>query len=295
VQIVADELHVPPEEIHVKTGDTDSVGHTDNTGGSRVTYTTGAAVHSACLAAIQILKERAAEKLEVTPDVIDFVDGVFIARDIPDRSIDYKQLARQSSAGGGAISVVGTVTGLPPAPAFAVHVAEVEVDTETGKVDVLRYTAFQDVGKAIHRDGAIGQIQGGVGQGIGWGIHESYVWGEDGTLLNASLLDYRLPTALDVPPIEVVLIEVPAAGGPYGVRGAGEVPIIPPPGTLGNAVYDATGVRMDQLPMSPENVRSRLMSAGDDTVRTRWLSADVSASVDNGRGAVAGVDAPNDE
>ncbi|MCH8223474.1 MAG: xanthine dehydrogenase family protein molybdopterin-binding subunit [Chloroflexi bacterium] len=295
MQIVCDELQVSPEDVHVRTGDTDSVGYTDGTGGSRVTYVTGTAVYNACQSALAILKERAARKLDVTPDVIDYAGGVFSARDIEDRSVSMVELAADSVGGAGVISVTGTATGMAPAPAYAAHVAEVEVDPDTGKVDVLKFTAFQDVGKAIHRDGVIGQIQGGVAQGVGWGLHEAYVWGDDGALQNASLLDYRMPTMLDLPMIDVELIEVPASEGPYGVRGAGEVPIVPPPAALANAIKDAMGIRMDQLPMSPENVFKRLMEgdAGAED-RRHWLGGN--EEEDSGQdGMVAGVDTPDDE
>ena len=139
-------------------------------------------------------------------------------------------------------------------PTLATHIVDVEVDTDTGKVQVLRYTATQDVGRAIHPSYVEGQIQGGVAQGIGWAMSEEYVYDKDGHMLNASLLDYREPTALDVPMIEAVLIEVPNPNHPYGVKGVGEVPIVPPAGALANAIYHATGTRMAVLPMKPSNV-----------------------------------------
>ena len=129
-----------------------------------------------------------------------------------------------------------------------------EVDPETGKVEVIRYTAVQDAGKAIHPSYVEGQMQGGVVQGIGWALHEEYVYDERGQMRNASLLDYRLPTTLDVPLIETIIVEVPNPGHPYGVRGVGEVPIVPPPAAIANAIYDAIGVRLRDLPMSPPKV-----------------------------------------
>jgi CO/xanthine dehydrogenase Mo-binding subunit len=139
-------------------------------------------------------------------------------------------------------------------PAFATHIVDVEVDPETGKVQILRYTAVQDVGTAIHPSYVEGQMQGGVAQGMGWALNEEYVYDEQGRLLNASLLDYRVPTCLDLPMIETVLVEVPNPGHPYGVRGVGEVPIVPPPAAIANAIYRAIGVRMNTLPMSPARV-----------------------------------------
>jgi CO/xanthine dehydrogenase Mo-binding subunit len=125
-------------------------------------------------------------------------------------------------------------------------------------VSILRYTAVQDVGKAIHPSYVEGQIQGGVAQGIGWGLNEEYVYDEQGRLLNSSLLDYRIPTCLDLPMIETVLVEVPNPGHPYGVRGVGEVPIVPPAAAVANAIYRAIGVRMYRLPMSPRHILEAL-------------------------------------
>jgi CO/xanthine dehydrogenase Mo-binding subunit len=138
---------------------------------------------------------------------------------------------------------------------------DVEVDPDTGKVAILRYTATQDVGKAIHPSYVEGQIEGGVVQGIGWALNEEYVYDEKGHLVNASFLDYRIPTCLDVPMIDSVLVEVPNPGHPYGVRGVGEVPIVPPAAAIANAIYHAIGVRMNVLPMSPTHVLEALWAA----------------------------------
>ena len=288
-QITADEFEIPAEIVHVEMGDTDTVGYTDGSGGSRVTYVTGAAVHNACRNALQVLRARAADTLDVTPEVVDYQEGVFTARDIPGREVTLSELASASVRGAGVISVTGTASGMEPAPSFTAHIADVEVDEDTGKVQVLNYTVFEDVGKAINRDGVEGQIQGGVAQGIGWALHEAYIYDEAGRMTNPSLLDYRMPTALDLPRIRTELIEVPASDGPYGVRGVGEVPIVPPAGTLANAIYDATGVRMDRLPMSPENVFLVTRNAE----RANWLSMDVTQ--DGAAMTVVGVDIPEDE
>jgi CO/xanthine dehydrogenase Mo-binding subunit len=145
-------------------------------------------------------------------------------------------------------------------PAYATHIVDVEVDPETGKVEILRYTAVQDVGKAVHPSYAEGQIQGGVAQGVGWAMNEEYFYNKDGLLLNSSLLDYRMPTALDLPMIDTVMVEVANPGHPYGVRGVGEVPIVPPAGALANAIYHAVGVRMRELPMSPARVTAAILN-----------------------------------
>ena len=141
---------------------------------------------------------------------------------------------------------------------FGVHICDVEVDKETGATKVLRYTAFQDAGRAIHPDYVEGQMQGGAVQGIGWALNEEYIYGDDGRLQNPGFLDYRIPVASDLPPIDTVILEIPNPGHPYGVRGVGETPIVPPLGALSNAISRACGVRMTQLPMSPPRVLAAL-------------------------------------
>jgi xanthine dehydrogenase molybdenum-binding subunit len=137
---------------------------------------------------------------------------------------------------------------------------DVEVDPETGKTTILKCTAFTDVGTAIHRDYVEGQIQGGSVQGIGWALNEEYFMGEDGQVLNSSLLDYRMPTSLDLPMIEAVVVEIPNPGHPFGIRGVGESPLIPPLAAVANAIHDAIGVRMMELPMTPATVRKALQT-----------------------------------
>ena len=142
--------------------------------------------------------------------------------------------------------------------AYALHIADVAVDVDTGKVDILRYTAIQDVGTAIHPSYVEGQIQGGAVQGIGWALNEEYFFNDNAEMQNSSFLDYRMPTALDLPMIDTVVVEVPNPGHPYGVRGVGEVPIVPPMATIANAIHDALGVRMNNLPMNPGSVLEAL-------------------------------------
>ena len=145
-----------------------------------------------------------------------------------------------------------------PAPAYGTHICDVEVDPETGHVTILRYTAVQDVGRAIHPSYVEGQIQGGVAQGIGWALNEEYIYDEDGRLENAGFLDYRMPVCSDLPMIDTVMVEVPNPRHPYGVKGVGEVPIVPPMAAVANAIYDAIGVRMPDLPISPPRLRAAI-------------------------------------
>jgi CO/xanthine dehydrogenase Mo-binding subunit len=174
----------------------------------------------------------------------------------------FKEMAALMPRTGGPITGRATVQPRGVGGAFATHVVDVEVDPDTGKVSILRYTATQDVGKAIHPSYVEGQIQGGVVQGIGWALNEEFMYNADGSMVNASFLDYRMPTTLDLPMIDTVLVEVPNPGHPYGVRGVGEVPIVPPPAAVANAIYRATGKRMTDLPMSPAAIIDKLHNGG---------------------------------
>ncbi|SVB07428.1 uncharacterized protein METZ01_LOCUS160282, partial [marine metagenome] len=160
---------------------------------------------------------------------------------------------------GGAIVGRAGVNPSGAGPTLATHIVDVEVDPDTGKVTVLRYTAVQDAGKAIHPSYVEGQIQGAVAQGIGWALSEEYFINDDGVMENASFLDYRMPTSLDLPMIDTVIVEVANPGHPFGVRGVGEVPIVPPLAAMANAIYDAIGVRLTELPMNPPAVLDAIL------------------------------------
>lgn len=254
LQVAADELGVEPSRISMSLADTDSIGFTEVSGGSRITYTMSNAVHLACQDLLRQLKERAAGVLEVGVEEVEYKQGVFRAKGAPDKAATLAELGSLSLRRGGPMVGKGVTSRLQQAPVFAAHIADVEVDPETGKVNVLRYTAFQDVGLAVNPTQVEGQLQGGAAQGIGWSLLEGYRFGKDGALQNATMLDYRTPTATDVPMIEAVLVEVPASDGPYGIRGVGETPIIPPPACLANAIFRATAARLKELPMTPEAV-----------------------------------------
>jgi len=257
---LAETLGISVEDIHPRVADTDAVAYTEGSYGSRTTFATGWAVYELGLKLKTLLIERAAILWEVTPDQVIFANGIFsLAGALPgEKQLALKQLAAHLDETGSPVMASVSVTPGGAGPAFAVHIVDVEVDPETGKVDILRYTALQDVGRAIHPGLVEGQIQGGVAQGIGWALHEGYYYDEEGHLLNANLLDYRLPTCMDVPAIEPVIVEVPNPGHPYGVRGVGEVPIIPVPAAIANAIYHAVGVRLNLLPMSPDRVLEAL-------------------------------------
>lgn len=248
---LAETLGLSAADIHPVVVDTDSVGYTEGTYGSRTTFATGWAAYELGLSLRRQLIERAADLWELDPGQVHFENGVFTANG---QRLTFKQLAAILFDSGTPIMASATVQASKEGPAIGVHIVDVEVDPETGKVQILRYTAVQDAGKAVHPSYVEGQIQGGVAQGIGWALNEEYIYDEQGHLLNASLLDYRLPTCLDLPMIDTVIVEVPNPGHPYGVRGVGEVPIIPPPAAIANAIHQALGVRMNILPMSPTRI-----------------------------------------
>ena len=254
---LAEVLGIAAEDVKPQVVDTDSVGETDVTGGSRTTFATGWAAYRCALDIKAQLIERAATLWEISPDDVVFEDGAFSSSDAS-KTISFGELAGKLGETGGPL--MGRATVNPPGVggAFAVMIVDVEVDTGTGKVEILRASMIQDAGKAIHPSYVEGQMQGGTAQGIGWALNEEYAYNADGLLTNASLLDYRMPTCLDLPMIETHIVEVPNPGHPYGVRGVGEVPIVPPAAAVANAIYDAIGVRLTTLPMSPGEVLKAL-------------------------------------
>ncbi len=255
---LAETLGIPVADVRPQVADTDSVGYTEGTYGSRTTFATGWAAYELGQRLKRQLIERAALLWEVSPDQVTFAEGVF---QMGDRRLTFKELAARLDETGSPIMGSATVRPESYGPAFCTHIVDVEVDPETGKVQIVRYTAVQDVGTAVHPSYVEGQIQGGVAQGIGWALNEEYIYDETGHLVNTSFLDYRIPTCLDLPMIEPVIVQVPNPGHPYGVRGAGEVPIVPPPAAIANAIYRAIGVRMNVLPMSPAHILEALWAA----------------------------------
>src|SRR5262245_15447739 len=263
-QVVAEELGLPLDDIHIHTGDSKSVGYSDGAAGSRVARTTTAALVEACADALVQLRKRAAEKLQRRPEDIDYAAGRFHARDAGGPAISLAELM-QATLTDGAVVGRGSSTKLPLGVEIGAHVCDVEVDTDTGLVTVLRYTAFQDVGLALNPAAVEGQIEGSVVQGLGWALMEGFDYAADGRLRNASLLDYRMPTALDVPKIDCVIVETPVPNVPYGVRGVGEVPIVPPAAAVANAIARAIGVRICRMPMTPERVLGAILAARGGT------------------------------
>jgi CO/xanthine dehydrogenase Mo-binding subunit len=252
-QVAAEQFGLSINDVHVVMGDTKSAAFSDAAAGSRVGRTMAAAVVEASRDALNQLKARAAEKLQCAAGEVTYSAGVFGTQSAGGASITLADLMKATLTEG-AIVGRGVSTKLPLGVEVGAHVCDVEVDTDTGQVTVLRYTAFQDVGKALNPTAVEGQIAGSVAQGLGWALMEGFDYDPQGRLRNASLLDYRMPTALDLPPIDCVIIETPVPNVPYGVRGVGEVPIVPPAATVANAIARAIGVRVGHMPMTPERV-----------------------------------------
>ncbi len=259
-QQFSETLGIPFEDIHPEVGHTDAIGFTSVTGGSGVTFKTGWAVYHAAQDIKQQMRERAAKTWNVPVEQVTYEGGMLQDSADAERRLTFKQIAARQVATGGAI--VGRAGVNPPGAgaSMGTHIVDVEVDPDTGKVTILRYTAVQDAGKAIHPSYVEGQIQGGAAQGIGWALNEEYFFNEKGQMANSSFLDYRMPTCLDLPMLDTVIVEVANPNHPYGVRGVGETSVIPPLAAVANAVYRAIGVRMNHLPMSPGRVLEALWS-----------------------------------
>lgn len=254
----AEVLGIPVEDVHPSVGDTDSIGYTAVTGGSRTTFATGMATYRAAEDVKQQLVERAALIWDVSPESIEMSKGVIKAKTDSELKMSFKELAGELNDTGGPVMGRGSFDGKGEGGSYAGNIVDVEVDPDTGKVDIVRFTVFQDAGKAIHPSYVEGQMQGGSVQGIGWALNEEYFMNEEGRMTNSTLLDYRMPTSLDLPLIDTVIIEVPNPTHPLGVRGVGEANIAPPPAAIANAIYNATGIRMRDLPMNPAAIMKGL-------------------------------------
>jgi len=259
--MAAEELGIDYAKVRPIVADTASIGFNFVTGGSRVTFATGLAVINATRDAISQLKARAAKLWEVDVEGVVWEEGearpssTNVGKFEP---LSLAKLAASASKTGGPINGHAQLNAQGAGPGFGVHIVDLMVDADTGIVTIDRYTAVQDVGTAIHPSYVEGQLQGGAVQGIGWALNEEYIYDKQGRLQNAGFLDYRMPVASDLPMIETVLVEVPNPTHPYGVRGVGEVPIIPPMAAIGSAIARATGVRMLDLPMSPPRLSAAL-------------------------------------
>src|SRR5205085_2420755 len=222
---------------------------------------TGTAATQAAEKVVEGLKKRAAMIWDTPADAVEWKDGKAYPAGPNAGSFEplpLAEIALQSGRTGGPISAEVSINAQGAGPGFAAHICDVEIDPETGHVTVLRYTATQDVGRAIHPSYVEGQVQGGVAQGVGWALNEEYIFDRDGKMENAGFLDYRVPVASDLPMIDAILVEVPNPRHPFGAKGVGEVPIVPPLAAVANAVRRAVGERMCDLPLSPPKIRAVL-------------------------------------
>ena len=255
--ITAELLGIDINQIQVLIGDTSSVGFSAVTGGSRVTFASAMVVTQSTEQVITTLRERAAKIWGIEPEAVEWEDGH--ARPAGANAGDFdplslKDIAGKASATGGPITGKQSLNTTGAEGGFATHICDVEVDPETGHVEVIRYTSFQDAGRAIHPSYVEGQMEGGVAQGIGWALNEEYIYDSNGKLENPGFLDYRIPVASDLPMLDSVILEIPNDKHPQGIRGVGEVPIVPTPAAVANAIEGAVGLRMTSLPMSPPKV-----------------------------------------
>jgi CO/xanthine dehydrogenase Mo-binding subunit len=256
-QIAASAYGVDTDQVRITTGDTDTAPVTGLSAGSKTIYTVGAAVLQAAEDARRQTFEIAAKELEASIHDLELVDGKVTVRGMPDKGITLATIGKKGNL---YMSKTPPVLGKAnpafsqQAPGFAAQLARLEVDPDTGEVTLLDFVVVQDVGKAINPIGVEGQMQGGAVQSLGMALTEGLIFDDSGRLTNPSLLDYRKLTAADLPNLETIIVEVPAPAGPFGARGVGEPPIIPAPAAIANALQDAIGARLTELPLSPERI-----------------------------------------
>jgi CO/xanthine dehydrogenase Mo-binding subunit len=264
--MAAEELGIDVEKVRPIIADTSNLGYTFLTGGSRTTFSSGMAAIEAAQDVISQLRERVAKIWDIPEDDVIWEDGYArpsssSAGDLEPMSL--ADIAKLAGKTGGPITASVAINAQGAGPSFGTHLVDVEVDSETGRVTILRYTVAQDAGKAVHPSYVEGQMQGGAVQGIGWALNEEYIYGDDGRLQNPGFLDYRIPVCSDVPMIDTLIVEVPNPNHPYGVRGVGETPIIPPMAAITSAIENAIGIRFFELPMSPPKVLAAIDAANE--------------------------------
>jgi nicotinate dehydrogenase medium molybdopterin subunit len=276
-QIAAEELGIPFEAITMVTSDTERTPFDLGSVASRVTYIVGNAVKQAAAEAKQILLAAAEELLEVAAEDLEAGDGLIYVRGFPEKSVPVSEAAQKATMGlgrppQGAGSYNPETTFLDPETGqgkpyeeyvYATQIAEVEVDTETGEISILRLVAAHDCGKAINPMLLEGQLEGGVAMGLGYGLLEEMVL-EEGEVKNPQFTDYILPTALDVPAIDLAIVEDPAPKGPFGAKGISEAALLPTAPAIINAIYDAVGVRIRDLPATPVKILAALKARPEE-------------------------------
>jgi CO/xanthine dehydrogenase Mo-binding subunit len=256
-QIAASGYGLDVDKIRITTGDTDVAPVTGLSAGSKTIYTVGVAVLEAARDARRQTFEIAAKELEAAVQDLELEEGRVTIRGVPDRGITLAEIGKKGNL---YMSKVQPVLGVSrpafsqQAPAFAAQLARIEIDPDTGEVTLGEFVVVQDVGRAINPLAVEGQMQGGAVQSLGMALTEALMYDDQGKLTNPSLLDYRKLTSADLPDIETIIVEVPSPSGPFGARGVGEPPIIPAPAAIANAIEDATGLRLTELPLTPERI-----------------------------------------
>ncbi len=264
VLVAAETLGVPPEQVEIIQGDTQTGPYTPNSGGSQILYSVAGAIENAAGEAKRKLLEIASDEFEVSAEDVELAEGFAQVRGVPDKRVSIGELVNIGrSRHGGIGPIVGEGNSAKPenAPGFVVHIAKVSIDPATGKVTPRQFVAIQDVGFALNPLLVSGQMEGGAVQCIGFALHEAMRFDADGQLQSGSFMDYDMPRTDSTPMIETVLVEHPSPHGPFGARGIGEPPIIAGAAAIANAVKDATGARMVELPISAEAVWKALHSA----------------------------------
>ncbi len=271
--VVAEELGIPYDQVKAVIADTTALGYNEMTDGSRGTFASSMSAIQSCRMAIADMRQRAATLWEIDVDEVVWENGHAYAGEsgLNDSNSNHPplsiaDLAKSADKTGGPIAGHAQIVADGAGVSFATHICDIEVDPETGQTRVVRYTVIQDAGKAVHPTYVEGQFQGGAAQGIGWALNEEYIYGEDGRLQNAGFLDYRIPVCSDLPMIDTQILEIPNPNHPYGIRGVGETSIVPPLAAIGNAVSNATQVRMTHVPMSPPRILAAIHAeaASDD-------------------------------
>jgi CO/xanthine dehydrogenase Mo-binding subunit len=263
--IAAEAFGLPLDDVRVVAGDTSQTAYSGLSGGSKVTYTVGRAVQRAAEQARERLLEVAATELEIAPEDLEIVDGAVRPVGSPDRGIGVGELASKVLTFGSKYAPIEGYAGVAQtsrAPGAAAHLSHVRVDRATGEVTLVHHVVAQDVGRALNPALVEGQLLGGTTQGFGWALLEQLAYDDGGQLRTGSFVEYAMPTIDGVPPIDVEIVEVPAPDGPYGAKGVGEPPVVGVPGAVANAIAAAVGVRMRELPMTPERVWRALNGAG---------------------------------
>ncbi|WP_022728856.1 xanthine dehydrogenase family protein molybdopterin-binding subunit [Fodinicurvata sediminis] len=278
-QLVAEALGLEPASVVVRAADTDAAGYDVGVGGGRTTVSLGVASHQACAEVRRKLLDIAADMVEAAPEDLILKGGQVYIQGVPEARVSIAQVAQRAQAVTGPISGSGAFTGAgTPAmpgccaghmiealdlPIFTVHDCELAVDPETGHVEVLAYRVVQDVGRAINPRAIHGQIQGGVTQGLGYALHEEVTFTPNGDVAQQGFETYRLPQAGDTLPIQVDLYEGAPSMGPLGAKGAGEIPILNVAAAVACAVANATGARVQEIPLTPPRVLDLLCGEGE--------------------------------